>query len=715
MVDLPKIKTELTGDISDLARAFAEASALRNAWIREQNDALEKGGKEGGVKMAKGWRDSFERELKGQPPKLFDDKFGRDLDAMFKRMGVSSGEKFFGEFDKLFGGTGQSGRFVGAFDRWGVNMSQTFRNSFFKDMGNLFSPSSWEKAFSGLGADGKKLGFNFAGGFWKGVLSFFDNPVTIGIGIPVIGTILAGVLAGVGGLGGTALGLTGLAAGIIGQLKDPRIKAVATQTGHDMFQALTDSSTSFAGPLEVALRRYDSFVQTSTGKFSQVYQPLAALLVPLERGFESFTDKVLPGLIDGANRAGPLVQTFAKELPEIGKAVSDFFEKLTNSERGNREGLISIIDLVDELIRFLGNLIEVGSHAYAGMISVGHAVAPFVDGIMGGLLRLEGKIPIIGMPFKFLGDAIHRAREEVDKLYNSGGVVPGAQAAIDAVSNVTKAIKDQSKALDDVMSRWDKWFGVSMGVDQANLTLHQDILALTDSLTQNGRQWDLNTKAGQANYSALLQAIQAAHDYRQAQIDAGTSTAEANKTYQDNIDKLLAQAGAGGLDAGSIQNLRNQVGSLADSLASLNGSHVTYFVDGYYANNNQFYKGDPANFRGGLEFGGVVPEAVAAQGIVVGPRRPGTMVLMGEPGTRGEVAIPMAGISRQRAAALGATALAPHGLRVSPAGDGGGSDALHLSVTVPVTLNGRQIAVGTYEDFVNVGQERKNRKGTTGF
>lgn len=691
---------------------------MRDAWLVEQEKSMEEGGKKSGVKMAKGWRDSFERELKGQPPRLIDEKFQKSLDDLFKRMGTSNSMKWFGEFDRVIGGSGQWGRIVGEFDRWGNTSSERFRTSFWKDTSNLFKPGSWAGAFSkGLTEDGKKLGVDFSRGWIKGFMSIFDNPVTIGLGIPVIGSLIAEALAGIGGLGGATLGLAGIGAGIVGQLKDPRIKSAAKQAWADIQSSLTSSSVGFVGPLEESLNRYDQFVTRSTARFSEVYKPLAAVLVPLETGFERFTDKVLPGLIDGSNRAAPLLRTFAKELPEMGHAIGDFLEKLTSSERGNREGLIAIIDLVDTLIRFLGNLVQVGSHAFAGLVDIGHYMSYFTDDTMGALLRLEGKIPVIGTPFDWLGKKISSARDEINKLFYSkdgfGGVGSVADAATHAIGKINTALKEQVDEIDKVTKRWDDWAHVSMSLDTANLTLHQDMTALTDSIAQNGKQWNLNTKEGQANYGALTTVMQGALDMRDAEVKAGHSMDEANDHLRTNLDWLFKQAQNAGLDAGSIQDLKNQVYYLNDSLNSINGKSVYFKVSGIYANANQFYTGDPANFHGSLEHGGFVPQATAAQGIVVGPRRPGTMVLMGEPGTRGEVAIPQAGISRARAAALGATALAPYGMAPGPIG--GGASVVHVQVTAPVYLNGRQVADASFEDFVTVAQERKNRRGATGL
>lgn len=703
MVDLPKINTELTGSIDDLARAFAEASALRNAWIREQNAELERGGKEGGVKMAKGWRESFERELLGKPAPLASTEFEKSLHALFGKMGTSSGEKFFGEFEKVIGGSGVWGRFVGEFDRYAPN-SKTFGETWLSSLKNVFDGDSWKLAMT---ESGKKLGVNFSGGWIKGIMSFFDNPVTIGTGIPIIGAIGSELLAMIGGLGTATVGLGGIAAGVIGQLQNPAIKAQAKLTGHDIMVALTDSSMSMSGPIDAALKRYDTYVTGATGKFAQAYAPLASTILPLESAFEKFTDRVMPGLIEGSKRAAPIVDAFAREIPEIGGAVSDFLEKITASQAGNREGLIFLIDTIDAIIRGLGDLIEQGSHAFAGLVRVAKPFADVMDDTYGAVDRLIGKIPLLGGPFSFLGGQIHSNRQELDKLHDSSNGFSGlAYKVASSVDSVTHAIQKQSTALQDNKDRWDAWFGLSMTVEQAELTAKTGMMDLTDAIEKNGKTFDVNTRAGADNYNMLLTQIGNLKAVYDAEIAAGTSIPQATKEFQDQYDQLIKNAAQDGLQADQIARINAEFGQLLNALNSLDGKVVHYSVYGSGA------PIDPGTFWQGVEKGGYLPEAHAATGLVVGPRRPGTMVMMGEPGTRGEVAIPQAGISRQRAAALGSLAMAPYGLQV---GAGGGGGVVYLSVSIPVMLDGRQVAEASYEDFVEYGQERKNRRGSTGF
>jgi hypothetical protein len=149
-----------------------------------------------------------------------------------------------------------------------------------------------------------------------------------------------------------------------------------------------------------------------------------------------------------------------------------------------------------------------------------------------------------------------------------------------------------------------------------------------------------------------------------------------------------------------------------DSKAALDRLKGEYRVDvsQYYTTHFINEGTPPSQFYHGLAKGGMVDVSgvIHAASGMLPASRPGTLILAGEPETGGEYLIPRRGISQDRAASLIASAAADHGLAM-------GGDGAYLVLRVPLTIDGRQIAEASYEGFVNFGQERKNRRGSTGF
>lgn len=607
---LPPVVTKLEGEIGDLIAKLAEAKAL----LKTFNEDVERQSAQSGRRSGAGLMSEFHRALT-EARQGVGGEFGRVV----------------GDFEKLAGDAGnRSGKsFVGSLLDW------------FKSAGSVFKQI------------GQGLGEQFSGGFAGVLKGIFSNPATAVIGGGIAAFLVSEVVAGLSGIGTATVGLGGITAGIVGAIHDPAIKQAFSELGADAGVVFHNATGSFINPLDHALASLDDFIKSSGPEFAKVFEPLAKFVQPLVQGFQNFITGVLPGLQDGMAKAGPLVQVLAQELPEVGKALGDFFEKMSASEGGNKAGLIAIIDLIDSMIRGFGNVLEVGSHVFAGLIDAIHPVAIALDDTIGAEHRL------LDPPGVTLGDQMHNARLEVDKLYDAMHQAKDAtDQATGPVNALTKALDAQKAAVDGLTGAWNTWFGLSMTVEQANLAVKTGMMDLTDSIKQNGKTFDENTRAGAANYNMLITEIGNLQAQYTAETNAGMSTKQATELFQGQYDQLIKNAQQSGLTADQVARLNAEFGQLLNTLNSLNNippptpggfSMLPYMASG-----------------GFVGPGGIIR---AAQGLLP-PRSPGTLVLAGEPQTGGEVMIPQRGISQARAAALGMVAMQPYGMTVAPAGGG---------------------------------------------
>jgi len=398
---------------------------------------------------------------------------------------------------------------------------------------------------------------SFAASFEGAGQYMIPGLIAAGIAVsPLIGAAInAALLSGVG-LGGVALG-------IVGQIHDPRVQAAAGDFAHRFGAELRHDTAAFADPIIAGLATIGDALRRALS--STDFAGLAQTVGPLARGIAGLVEEMGPGMSEALRAARPLLIELAHLLPGIGQALTFMFHQMAASAEGTREGLRTLIFLIMGILGAIGLLLRVLATGYEWFIKIGTAASDAARKLGDWVLV----IPVIGQVVWLLGKtheafaAIGADDKGVDQLGRS------LRGTSDAVSGLTREVDNQKRAVDGLTSAWDKWFGVSIGVDQATLQYNQDLTRLSESIQQNRRHWELNTKAGQDNYGALLQAIQGAHDLRQAQIDSGISSDQANRTYQQSIDLLLAMAAKAGLSASQVQSLRSQVGGLRDSLASL--------------------------------------------------------------------------------------------------------------------------------------------------
>lgn len=695
---LPPVVTELKGEIADLISKLGEAKAALKAFHEETGRESEKAAKETGGRTGKALVDEFKRQLGSSlttPGEL--GQMNKDLRAEFAKVGKDGATDLFREFSKTLAMSGSDNG-----DRVGQALSGGLVKAFEDAMGGRGQGGGgilgWFKnagsTFSQLGSG---MGQQFSGGFTGALKGIFGNPITGGIGAAIAVSIVAELGAALAGAGGVTLGLVGIGAGIAGQIKSPVVHDALSSLGEDAKAALGIATESFTQPLGDAISQLDSFISGMAPEFANVFAPLAQFIGPLEKGVEGFVSSVLPGLEAGMRQAGPLVGLLAQELPNVGAALGEFFNRLTASVGGDKAGLQFLLDIIDQLIIGTGMLLQGFSHAFVGILDVVQPVAVAVDDTLGAMERF------LHIP---LGNEIHRARLEVDKLHDTAHDT--GQAAGDAADQVNQLndglaydatlAAQATTALNDYSNALDKALGITLNQDQANLKVQQDLTALTESIKNNGDAWDTTKAAGQANMQMLQQYLGDAEKARLANIAGGQSAVDATMDYNAEVDKVLALAGAAGLTTAQLNAMKGRYEIDVEEVWK------TFFIN----------EGTPPpDFWHGLAQGGfVAPGGIihAAQGLLPA-RSPGTLVLAGEPETGGEVMIPQRGISPGRAAALGSVAMAPYGLGVGPLGGGGGTAVVEHHTHV--YLGGQEIAHTV--DMIYPGMMAKAGQRRKGF
>jgi len=230
-----------------------------------------------------------------------------------------------------------------------------------------------------------------------------------------------------------------------------------------------------------------------------------------------------------------------------------------------------------------------------------------------------------------LSGATHQGADAANEL--NGQLGPLGASADDAANSIGK-----------LNTQIDTFINKSLQSDKAAIAYQADIDALSQSIQQNGRNWDINTAAGRANQQALLDGITAAEQKRQADIDAGKDAVQAAQDYNQEVDALLAIAQKGG-DAKSV-------------LDALKGKYEID-VQEYYTTHFINEGTPPSQFFHGLAGGGPVN---AGQPYIVGENGP--EIFMSDVG--GQI------IPNDVAKKLGS---APPGFKASSA-TGGGSGAM---------------------------------------
>jgi hypothetical protein len=379
---------------------------------------------------------------------------------------------------------------------------------------------------------------------------------------PAIGSAIGGaILAGVGAVG--------LGAAIAAQIHDPSVADALGGLKDDFGDTFRDATSDFAPVLVRAAGLFDEVVKDVGPGLKGAFSEAAPYAEAFLTGVAEFVKEAAPGL-ETALVAGSkiLAQIGESDLPELGRAVSEFFDDISTGSREGGDALHYLFFFLEGTLRAMGTGIAI-AEALFGKIED-------VAGIVGGLATGD---------FSLLTDRIMHWNDANNNVASSMKSVGGATHA------AAVAARDLSAAFDTL-------FGKQMSVDEADIKFKTDLLGLKDALDKHSHSLSDNSLAGLHNKEVVLGLIQDAENARQAQIDmAGGANAskdaidKANASYEDAKQKIIEMGIKAGL---SRQDLERLAGRYDIDI-------VTHHTDVYSSDYQQHSRGEHAS--GGSIFG----------------------------------------------------------------------------------------------------------------
>lgn len=358
---------------------------------------------------------------------------------------------------------------------------------------------------------------------------------------PLIGAGLNGAI--LAGLGGGVLAL-----GIVRAVKDPQVAGAFKPLGQAMLQTLTAGTESFKPKLVELAGIFQKSWKTVGPQVFNMLNELQHAIVPLGTGVARMFENMAPGLRQFLSASVPILKDLGRQLSWLGTNLGQMFKELARDPKtieGAMRGLRTVMVIVSGTAVLLGQALGALARWFVDITNRAEAlfrVLSHLPGVGGFFERLANNMAAINDNSSQMG------RSLTGNALSLGGYSTAAQNA----ANATMALSQQMTTL----------FGLTMGVDQATLQWNQSVMALNESLKENGRSTDQSTQKGLANVQAILAAVQAAEQMRQASIEAAggqNASAEAidtaNAAYRRQLDQLAATMRQAGMTEGQIQAL----------------------------------------------------------------------------------------------------------------------------------------------------------------
>lgn len=369
-----------------------------------------------------------------------------------------------------------------------------------------------------------------------------------------------------------ALGLGGMAAGIVASHNDPRVQAAWQQTMQDAKGKFKEAAASFPPAVVESLNIIDASIQHSDMK--SFFEQLAVRLPGLAHGIADATSQFIDHSTKALQQGGDILDEFSKTLPDLGAALGGFFEHVANST-GSREAMHDLVEGAAGFVRLLGRATEILGDIY-------HDVREIAGGPIGAVFGALGDtLWYVNQGAKLVGDEIQGAKSlfegsvnffrgkgfnpyaDITSTAKTLGPLPqlmGANQALDTTRNKIQGVLDAWKGLtDEFHAKVDP----KMQAQRDLIAFQKGLDDLTASIKENGKTLDINTEKGRANKTVLLDLITDAIAIRDDMYAAGDPKAAAR--FDALIKQIEKLAKTLGLSDVQVQALLTDLGVLSNT------------------------------------------------------------------------------------------------------------------------------------------------------
>lgn len=328
---------------------------------------------------------------------------------------------------------------------------------------------------------------------------------------PAIGAVVAGAVTG-------GVAAVGIAGGIALAARDARVKAAAEGLGETVMGVLGDAAApAFVPPVLRALNKLEVAAADLEDEFAAAFGAAAGYVDPLVDGLIGATRGALPGFTAAIERAGPVIDAISDGMVELGTAVGDSLEIMSEGAVGGGQALEDLFTVLAFGVKTMAVAVTGLSWLYEGL--------RFVTG------GFETQTEIIS----------EHARQSAD----AKGPLDGLTDAFAQIADKEDEAADAARTLQDA---WNELFGAAMDGDQALIQYEESWDKLIDELKDGKKTLDIGTQAGRDNTGAILDQISAVNGLHKAGLIN-------DKQYQQHISTLEDAVVARGYDRAAVQRL----------------------------------------------------------------------------------------------------------------------------------------------------------------
>lgn len=289
---------------------------------------------------------------------------------------------------------------------------------------------------------GREAASAFSTGFGQAVSSFFSGDLISVLVKVLAGGALAMALGPVIGAAITtailfALGGGVLAAGIAAAFKDPKILGAAGDLKTKLSAMFEEFGKPFAPHVGIVLEKLAGFLDRIAPKLKEVGELFAPLVGTLGQAFVEMLDNMMPGILEAVEASKPLFETLAKHMPDIGKAVGEFFAIISEGGDDANQFFSDLLSAITKILPIIAELIAAMATWYSVVRSLVMLAIDHFNNLLGVIRAMAS-----GAKTAFLSFVVFA----LDQL---GRLLIGASAALGWIPGIGPKLKEAEKKFNE--------------------------------------------------------------------------------------------------------------------------------------------------------------------------------------------------------------------------------------------------------------------------
>ncbi|MEV0726003.1 hypothetical protein AB0I37_24895 [Micromonospora purpureochromogenes] len=254
--------------------------------------------------------------------------------------------------------------------------------------------SSIEKKAGAFARIGAKIGLDLTSGISG---AFKSAPPQVQAGVAVFAAFVATQMSAALGAALTAgilLALSGgvIALGVKSAMNSPAVQKEMTRFQDRAKKVFASFGKPFEGPVKRALDTFGDTLERMEPTFTRIGESMAPIIDKLAPALSDMAEEALPGIEKALEASKPLWDTLAEHMPDIGAAVSKFFDSIAEGGPGANVLLSDFLTWLEGIIIILGKLIGFFAKLYGKAREVWSGItAVFIEGVR-VVLAVLGKI-----------------------------------------------------------------------------------------------------------------------------------------------------------------------------------------------------------------------------------------------------------------------------------------------------------------------------------